>query len=106
MLKEAKVAFAVSVGSFKQCGCPFCGSQNGTAHGRGGEAVLWSCCCGQPFVILAENVTRSPIRLCVDGQWVTPSLRPHPRLILTVPDPVGIIKTDEPPAQDLSDRAE
>ena len=105
MLKTAKVAFAVSVGDFKTCGCPFCGSKNGLANGFGGDAVLWSCAqCHQPFVVLAAGVVRSPIRLFVDGRWVNPDLRAHPRRFLIVTDPAGIIKTDEPPAQDMSDR--
>lgn len=105
MLKAAKVAFAVSVGDFKLCGCPFCGSPKGMAHGFGGDAVLWSCAqCHQPFVVLATGITLSPIRLFVDDRWVTPVLRAHPRRFPTVPDSAGIIKADEPPAQDLSDR--
>lgn len=105
MLKTAKVAFAVSVGDFKVCGCPFCGSSNGKATGFGGDAILWSCHqCGQPFVVLAAGIVMSPIRLFVDGRWVNPVLRAHPRRFQTVPDSDGIIKTDEPPAQDMSDR--
>lgn len=109
MLKTAKVAFAVGVGDFKACGCPFCGSKNGTAHGFGGDAILWSCHCGQPFVVLAAGVARSPIRLFVDERWVTPELRAHPRRFPTgVFDAdglgLGIIKADELPATDMSDR--
>lgn len=105
MLKTAKVAFAVSVGDFKACGCPFCGSPKGTAHGFGGDAVLWTCQqCNQPFVVLAAGIVMSPIRLFVDGRWVNPVLRAHPWRFSTEPGPAGIIKADEPPAQDMSDR--
>ena len=105
MLKAAKVAFAVSVGDFKQCGCPFCGSKNGLADGFGGDDVLWTWnLCREPFVGLAAGVVRSPIRLFVDDRWVTPVLRAHPRRFPTAPDPAGIIKADDPPATDFSDR--
>jgi len=82
----ANEAKAVSVKEFKEFGCPFCGSPRGYARINNGAASLWECGgCGRLYVILAKDVTVSPLFVNVGGARVRPSLEPHP---LRPPNPI------------------
>ncbi|MFA6255909.1 MAG: hypothetical protein WC606_01875 [Candidatus Absconditabacterales bacterium] len=75
MTTKEITTIAISVKDFEEFGCPGCGGIFGYSSMSGGGAAVWHCECELTTVILADDITISPVSI----NDVRPVLQEHPR---------------------------
>lgn len=80
MKTKKMTTIAISAKDFEKFGCPGCGGIFGHSSMSGGGAAVWHCECELTTVVLADDITISPVS--IDN--VRPDLEKHPRTGISI----------------------